>query len=53
MRVLVVEDDSILGDGIVAGLTHAGFATDWVRFAKHAADACLSHDYAVVVLDIA
>ena len=53
MRVLVVEDDAILGDGIVAGLTHAGFATDWVRFAKHAAEACLSHDYAVVVLDIA
>ncbi len=31
MRVLVVEDDPLLGDGIQAGLAQAGFATDWVR----------------------
>jgi two-component system OmpR family response regulator/two-component system response regulator QseB len=31
MRVLVVEDDPLLGDGMQAGLAQAGFATDWVR----------------------
>jgi DNA-binding response OmpR family regulator len=31
MRVLVVEDDPLLGDGMQAGLSQAGFATDWVR----------------------
>ena len=31
MRVLLVEDDALLGDGIRAGLRHAGFEVDWVR----------------------
>jgi DNA-binding response OmpR family regulator len=30
MRLLLVEDDSLLGDGIQAGLGQAGFAVDWV-----------------------
>jgi two-component system OmpR family response regulator/two-component system response regulator QseB len=31
MRVLIVEDDRLLGDGIKAGLAQAGFAADWVQ----------------------
>ena len=31
MRILVVEDDPLLGDGMQAGLAQAGFAVDWVR----------------------
>ena len=31
MRILVVEDDSLLGDAIQRGLRELGFAVDWVR----------------------
>jgi two-component system OmpR family response regulator/two-component system response regulator QseB len=52
MRVLVVEDDPLLGRGVQAGLEQAGFAADWVRDGL-AADASLAAtDYAAVVLDL-
>ncbi|MBS1148128.1 MAG: Two component Transcriptional regulator, Winged helix family, partial [Proteobacteria bacterium] len=31
MRILLVEDDRMLGDGLQAGLTQAGYAVDWLR----------------------
>ena len=31
MRILLVEDDELLGDGVEAGLKQAGYAVDWVR----------------------
>ncbi|OQY68521.1 MAG: DNA-binding response regulator, partial [Rhodocyclaceae bacterium UTPRO2] len=31
MRILLVEDDRLLGDGIRAGLQQAGFAVDWAQ----------------------
>ena len=31
MRILLVEDDRLLGDGLKAGLTQAGYAVDWLR----------------------
>ena len=31
MRLLLVEDDALLGDGIHAGLKLADHAVDWVR----------------------
>ena len=31
LRVLLVEDDALLGDGIQAGLKLADYAVDWVR----------------------
>ena len=52
MRVLVVEDDPLLGRGVQAGLEQAGFAADWVRDGV-AADASLAGTrYAAVVLDL-
>jgi DNA-binding response OmpR family regulator len=52
MRILIVEDDSLLGDGIQAGLRQAGFAADWVRDGL-AADAALAVErFAAVVLDL-
>lgn len=29
MRILLIEDDRIIGDGIKAGLTKQGFSVDW------------------------
>ncbi|MBL0143785.1 MAG: response regulator transcription factor [Betaproteobacteria bacterium] len=52
MRVLVVEDDALLGDAIQAGLRQQGFVADWVRDGA-AADLALEQDtHAAVVLDI-
>ncbi len=52
MRLLVVEDDRILGDGIRAGLAQAGFAVDWVEDGRAAEAALADEPYAAVVLDL-
>lgn len=53
MRVLVVEDDPHLGDGLCAGLRQHGFAVDWTQNGIDASAAIESESYAAVVLDIA
>ncbi|SFZ77734.1 response regulator transcription factor [Chitinimonas taiwanensis] len=51
MRILLVEDDALLGDGLRAGLAQSGFTVDWVEDGM-AADAALSaNSFAAVVLD--
>lgn len=52
MRVLLVEDDALLGDGIRAGLKLADYAVDWVRDGEAARLALSSHDYDACVLDL-
>ena len=52
MRILVVEDDRLLGDGIQAGLTQAGFAVDWVQDGIAAELALKTGSHAAVVLDL-
>jgi two-component system, OmpR family, response regulator QseB len=52
MRILVVEDDPLLGRGVQAGLGQAGFAADWVRDGVAAATSIDGGDYAAVVLDL-
>ncbi|PKO32609.1 MAG: DNA-binding response regulator [Betaproteobacteria bacterium HGW-Betaproteobacteria-7] len=52
MRLLLVEDDALLGDGTRAGLMLAGYAVDWVRDGKLALNALLDHDYDACVLDL-
>lgn len=52
MRVLLVEDDPLLGDGVQVGLRQAGYVVDWVRDGEEAAAALATGDYAAVVLDI-
>ena len=52
MRVLVVEDDPLLGRGVQAGLEQAGFAADWVRDGVAADSSLAATQYAVVVLDL-
>jgi two-component system OmpR family response regulator/two-component system response regulator QseB len=47
-----VEDDSLLGDGIRAGLAQAGFAVDWVRDGVAAEIALKTASPAAVVLDL-
>jgi len=52
MRLLLVEDDALLGDGIQAGLKMAGFAVDWVRDGVAADLALKAERYALCVLDL-
>ncbi|MCB1625818.1 MAG: response regulator transcription factor [Pseudomonadales bacterium] len=52
MRVLIVEDDLQLGDGLLHGLRAAGFAADWVRDGTAADRSLLAESFSVVVLDL-
>ena len=52
MRILLVEDDALLGDGIRAGLKLADYAVDWVRDGEAARLALLDHSYQACVLDL-
>ncbi len=52
MRILLVEDDILLGDGIRAGLKLADYAVDWVRDPDAARLALLDHAYQACVLDL-
>lgn len=52
MRVLLVEDDTLLGDGVKAGLKQAGFAVDWTQDGQAAKLALETEEYALVVLDL-
>jgi DNA-binding response OmpR family regulator len=52
MRLLLVEDDPILGNGIEVGLKQAGFAVDWARDGRAAQLALQTTEYELVVLDL-
>jgi two-component system OmpR family response regulator/two-component system response regulator QseB len=52
MRILLVEDDKLLGDGVQAGLNQSGFSVDWVRDGVAAGLALQTGEYAAVVLDL-
>ncbi|WP_339109870.1 response regulator transcription factor [Thioclava sp. GXIMD4216] len=52
MRLLVVEDDHVLADGLVAGLRIAGFAVDQVATLEDARHALAGIAYAALVLDL-
>lgn len=52
MRILLVEDDALLGDGVKAGLKQAGFAVDWTQDGVAAKLALETEEYALLVLDL-
>ncbi|MFO1376095.1 MAG: response regulator [Steroidobacteraceae bacterium] len=52
MRILVVEDDALLGDALQTGLRQAGFAVDWVRDGEAADTALATEEFSAVVLDL-
>ena len=51
MRVLIVEDDAMMGRATQAGLGELGFAADWVRDGVQADAAVLATRFAALVLD--
>jgi len=52
MRLLLVEDDELLGNGIQAGLSQAGYAVDWVKDGEAAELFLKSGEYDLMVLDL-
>jgi DNA-binding response OmpR family regulator len=52
MRVLIVEDDPLLGDALAAGLKQRGFEADWVQDGHDAQAAIRVEPFAAVVLDL-
>ena len=52
MRILLAEDDVMLGDGLRAGLRQLGFQVDWVRDGVAAERELISGDYTAAVLDL-
>lgn len=52
MRVLLVEDDVLLGKAVRTGLEQQGHAVDWVQDGQAAETAVLTHDFAALLLDI-
>jgi two-component system response regulator QseB len=52
MRILIVEDDALLGDGLAGGLRALGFAVDWFRDGGAADAALMSAPYEAIVLDL-
>jgi two-component system response regulator QseB len=52
MRILIVEDDELLGDGLASGLRSLGFVVDWFRNGADADRALASAPYEAIVLDL-
>ena len=51
-RILLVEDDPLLGDGVKAGLEDAGHVVEWVRDGRHGREALANESFAAAVLDL-
>lgn len=52
MRVLLIEDDDLLGDGLRVGLTRKGFTVDWVKSGRAALHALELEEFDVAILDL-
>ena len=52
MRVLIVEDDEMIAQGLQTAFRRGGFAVDWMRDGRSAAGALLASAFDVVLLDL-
>ena len=52
MRILLVEDDELLGDAIKTGLTQFSYVTDWLKDGETARLALRSESFELVILDL-
>ncbi|MCE3026068.1 MULTISPECIES: response regulator [unclassified Salinicola] len=52
MRVLLVEDDPLLGDGIRTALIREGYVVDWLTRGREALEAVKIEPFSLVVLDL-
>ena len=52
MRILLVEDDTLLGEGLYTGLQREKYSLDWIKNGEMALIAMMETQYDVVILDI-
>ena len=52
MRILLVEDDEMIAQGLQTALRQAGFAADWMRDGKSAGTALQTSSFDLVLLDL-
>ena len=52
MRVLIVEDDPMIGEAVQVALKNAFYAADWVKDGPTALDAVNSQNYDLILLDL-
>ncbi|MFL0799473.1 MAG: response regulator [Agarilytica sp.] len=52
MRILLVEDDELLAEGIKSALTHFKYSIDWVETGQRALQALKNESYALIILDL-
>jgi two-component system response regulator QseB len=52
MRLLLVEDDTMIGEAVRTGLRQDGFTVDWARDAEAGDTALKVEDYALLLLDL-
>ncbi|ABB30930.1 two component transcriptional regulator, winged helix family [Geobacter metallireducens RCH3] len=52
MRILLVEDDRMIGEAVEQALKDAAYAVDWVRDGISASDAVETGEYQLVILDL-
>lgn len=52
MRILLVEDNELLGEGLVTALKQENYAVDWLRSGKDALNAPVIENFDLVILDL-
>ncbi|SEQ16223.1 two-component system, OmpR family, response regulator [Pseudomonas sp. NFACC02] len=52
MRLLLIEDDVALGEGILLALSREGYTVDWVKDGSSALHALLSEGFDLAILDL-
>ncbi|HKR88862.1 MAG TPA: response regulator transcription factor [Phenylobacterium sp.] len=52
MRLLIAEDDPMLGAGLKRALERAGYAADWAKTGEEAVAAVAAESYALMLLDL-
>lgn len=52
MRILLAEDDMMIGEAMKAALTDAGYAVDWALDGQLAVEALATTDYDMILLDL-
>ena len=52
MRLLLIEDDELLGDAVKTGLTQFGYIVDWLKDGEIARAAIKTESFELIILDL-
>jgi len=52
VRLLIIEDDPLIGDGLVSGLSREGYVIDWVEDGEAGISAVETNDYDLAIVDL-